>query len=863
MLNYSKRVLLTTLALFFVGNLLPMPKKVFELIKSVKGVDPIKSTKELDPIKYKVEDISEWVKAAPDVVRTLKTKKTLETAKDQLEQQKKVLTQAKMPSEERLTAIYDRFRQIPEAKLRTLFPGADNPKEMIEKLLELQAKGSVLIGDDKKNLEKLINSFTDAEDIKKDIEEIVRRLPVELQQRNLKTLELNKQIENQLELVNKQLEEYKTKLGKAKAKGEEIIESAKKHTKGALWGAALLSFVGICAGGKLDEALGLLFGLVFGDEIGKLVQEATHNFFSPNANPKAPEDDEEYHGTLQKVADLFTDIDKDFKNALTKCRYTDKKFKIYVGKVDAIEVFIEYDFEQDGAGDVGLPFTPFFVTLSPQQINGYAVTPDDLLGKMADGDAKDLTSYLLDPPASLIFMIKYIQLTNSALKSSAKDYSETMDYITDETIELFSRLNLSMEDVSPAVILKNMPEPILDELSKKIRVYSYYVKKLDEPVEEQRTALVEKILEFGTIKDFDTKLEFINQQIIPEVNKKLYLDDRDLFVYLIEFVADILPDDLVDSPDKIEKIKERCDKLLPIIERSKNAMETTEFDPDQIQKMTTLFGKISSVKEDPTKFNLKKPDFGDFKQEYQENSLDKALEVFYNVYQRINHKKIDVDNYYFDISILNYSRRYTKYNLQVIFYNCLRYLNKAEAEITQKDGELSLLNFDGKAYTADAKSDLESMLKKPAESIKTARETVQTAIKTISTVIEAIKGAKKIVEDKDYKKAQEEFVKAVNQAKEVVKSVSNARMRFRRAYAPYFPISMPDGSSKTTAQVLKSNIEILKKHSTYVDKLIPGVYTPFSKHLGLTEKQLLSIIPPQKPDIDGSPILGEAIPATL
>ncbi len=809
MLNYSKRVLITTLTFIFV-------------VITLQGESKKKPFKELE----------EWVRtSAPDITKVTKYTDLVEMQKKLQDQQAELASKRGRATTE-VDSIVDTLKK---AKVLD-----ENQMKQLEDIIAKIKAGGELTAAERKFFEDSVKKLRGGD-------ELLKRFTTEtLPKLSVKGANLEAELKRQAEDIKKKMEEF----GLLRKKLDTITEGAKK-AKGKLValgisGPFLISLISLISVGKLDEVLGSLFGLVFGDDIGKLIQEATHNFLSPNANPKAPEDDAEYHGTLQKVADLFTDIDKDFKNALTKCRYTDKKFKIYVGKVDAIEVFIEYDFEQDGAGDVGLPFTPFFVTLSPQQINGYAVTPDDLLGKMADGDAKDLTSYLLDPPASLIFMIKYIQLTNSALKSSAKDYSETMDYITDETIELFSRLNLSMEDVSPAVILKNMPEPVLDELSKRIRVYSYYVKKLDEPVEEQRTALVEKILELGTIKQFDAKLNFIDQQIIPDVKKNLYLDDKAIFTYLIEFIAAKLPDDLADDPDKIEKIKERCDKLLPIIEKSKTAMESAEFDQDQIQKMSALSRKVSSTKEDPTKFNINKPEFGDFKLEYQENGLDKALDVFYNIYQRINKKKIDVDNYYFDIDILNYGIRYTKYNLQVIFYNCLRYLNKAEAEIIQKEGALNLINFEGKEYTADTKSDLENMLKKPTETMKNARETVQSAIKGISTIIETIKSTKKIVENKDYKKAQEDFTKSINAAKEAIKSVSNARMKFRRTYAPYFAITMPNGTNKTTVQVLQSNIATLKNHSTYVDKLIPGVYTPFSKHLGLSERQLISINPPKE-----------------
>ncbi|MFA6534897.1 MAG: hypothetical protein WCS92_01430 [Candidatus Babeliales bacterium] len=230
----------------------------------------------------------------------------------------------------------------------------------------------------------------------------------------------------------------------------------------------------------------------------------------PNILPKADPNDMNYDKTLTDVAALFSNFDQDMKEMLEKnADYSSSVIKFEAGKVDIdgtqVAVSIKYDTEQL---DVGLALIPVLITLAPQDLRGFALTPDDILGKMEDGAAKDMLTLVLNPTASFIFTIKLIQMYNAATKDSTKNTAAKIEYMLDEATELYSRFILSRdEDIAPDSLLSYLQQypAIIDVLNgKTVKVYKDLADTIETPLEEQKTAFMDmqkaEIVE-GTLTD--------------------------------------------------------------------------------------------------------------------------------------------------------------------------------------------------------------------------------------------------------------------------------------------------------------------------------------------------------------------------
>jgi hypothetical protein len=245
-------------------------------------------------------------------------------------------------------------------------------------------------------------------------------------------------------------------------------------------------------------------------KIDDLLAGKTEAKSGPDGATIKKEDDDVYNQTISSIAALFADIDKDLKNALLKQNtYNNKIFKINVGSIKINDrdtnVSIEYDFNQSGAGDLGLPFTPLVVTLSPEDIHGFTIMPEDLLSKMNDGAAKDLTALLLQPTDQLIFAIKLIQLINSGTPGEFQEDFEQAEYLLDQTSQLYSRLLLSGIDPNPATLLSDFPSVIKDVMKEKnkVKMYAKLTSDIYTPLDKQTSAFEECSSEFeqGSLAD--------------------------------------------------------------------------------------------------------------------------------------------------------------------------------------------------------------------------------------------------------------------------------------------------------------------------------------------------------------------------
>lgn len=443
--------------------------------------------------------------------------------------------------------------------------------------------------------------------------------------------------------------------------------------------------------------------------------------------PKADPNDMDYDKTLTDVADLFSNFDQDMKEMLGKnTDYSSNTIKFEAGKVDVdgtqVAVSIKYDLEQL---DVGLPLIPVLITLAPQDLRGFALTPDDILGKMDDGAAKDMLTLVLNPTASFIFTIKLIQLCNSATKDSTKNATAKFEYMLDEATELYSRFILSRdEDIAPDSLLSYLQQypAIIDVLnSKTVKVYKDLADAIDTPLEEQKTA-------------------FMDMQ----------------------------------------------------------------------------------------------------KAEIVEGALTDTIKIFYNQFSQVYFKKFKNDGEY-DASIeFTPSMRTTKNTLQAIFYRGLKDVIKAGEELSQTSGKVTLRKLDGTEYEVNPKADFSNLIAKPSSGIETATNNLKGAITGLRKIIEAAKAAKKAVESKDMQSAKAAYTKAIDGIKIAGNTATKAILEFRKKLAPFYPLTWDDGTSLTPAEFLITNIkELNDADAANVKTLLNKIYSPFSKHLGLTTAQLL------------------------
>ncbi|MFH1253994.1 MAG: hypothetical protein V1646_01025 [bacterium] len=359
-----------------------------------------------------------------------------------------------------------------------------------------------------------------------DLEKLLEKTPNETQKKAIeKAIEQRKIIETQKARTKELQARMAETTGKLKPletatptpvkTPADLVDAAKK--KVTTWKTKLLVGGGVGVGSF--AAIGLILGEILqmvgevsekASEVKKKIEDdwgigkkdtdetdSGNGTIIPSPLPKADPNDMDYDKTLTEVADLFSNFDQDMKEMLEKnTDYSSNTIKFEAGKVDIdgtqVAVSIKYDTEQL---DVGLALIPVLITLSPQDLRGFALTPDDILGKMEDGAAKDMLTLVLNPTASFIFTIKLIQMCNAATKDSTKSTTAKIEYMLDEATELYSRFILSRdEDITPDALLSYLQQypAIVDVLNgKTVKVYQDLADDIETPLDKQKTAFMD------------------------------------------------------------------------------------------------------------------------------------------------------------------------------------------------------------------------------------------------------------------------------------------------------------------------------------------------------------------------------------
>lgn len=220
----------------------------------------------------------------------------------------------------------------------------------------------------------------------------------------------------------------------------------------------------------------------------------TTNSPLPTADPNDPD----YNKTLTDIVALFADFDKDFKDMLEKnTDYNSSVIKIEAGKVtltDGTEATVSIKYEMEPFA-VGQALVPVLITLDPQDINGFALTPNDVLSKMNNGKAKELLTLILNPKAPLIFTIKLILMFNAISNDSTLSDFAKIEKMLDEVTKLNARFILSRdEDIAPDALLSYLQKyPAIFNILKvkQVTIYKDLYDDINTPLDQQKTAFMD------------------------------------------------------------------------------------------------------------------------------------------------------------------------------------------------------------------------------------------------------------------------------------------------------------------------------------------------------------------------------------
>lgn len=255
----------------------------------------------------------------------------------------------------------------------------------------------------------------------------------------------------------------KEKFTKIKNKINDIKTKHKTSLKviGALWGTLMF--------GASIIGLGLKINSIISETTKSDITGIDSGILTPSVYPEAQSDDDNYENNLTLIANNFNDIQSKFKDALENNDYNNAIFKIEAGNTNlnssTVNVEINYDLQVAGAGNIGMPFTPFFLSIQPEEIDGYALNADSLILKIPSDDNKSFAEKIIYPNASLIFLIKYILFHLTTFKNTTDtDTTTQTTKALSQVIMLLYRYTLtpSQEELSTDNILHDIPKSIID-----------------------------------------------------------------------------------------------------------------------------------------------------------------------------------------------------------------------------------------------------------------------------------------------------------------------------------------------------------------------------------------------------------------
>jgi len=534
---------------------------------------------------------------------------------------------------------------------------------------------------------------------------------------------------------------------------------------------------------------------------------------------------EYYQKNIHAVAGFFTDIDEKLKDAIENSSYYDTKFiitgPIKIGTTTQDAGF-EYDFETGGAGPLGTPLQ-VMVQIIPEQIGGKFLTASDLINQISSSDAQKIASMLLNPSPEFIFALKLILLIITISKDTTKTQPQQIQTILEEINKLFSRLNLNSatQNISAYTILAAL-DPIIQDIlnTKTTKIFTELVKSVDDPTE--CTKVVSKIYEMRKNTDFNTKIDFANNNIVAKFDKALYYSDWLIVMHMLVQLAAELGNNLSQSSNQKQELTQRCNGVIGLIEKATTAMKSDGFDDNEIAYLDNLKSYITKVKSGTIKVTpgLDKPLFGDYRPAVQDVSLTKFISVSYHQFKKdIESTKFEGD-YGYVAHDFTYGKTGTRRALQAIFFKALKDLAKAtESLFNSTELSVTLRSPDGTTFSINPAREAEKIIQQPSKDFENAKKALTTAIEDINT-------------NPDSVESQHTYAQAKQDVYEKAQLLADAINKFRQTYAVYLPLKLYDETTRTVTEFLKKSTKKLKKQSKFVTEVFDEVYESFKKPLG-------------------------------
>ncbi len=540
--------------------------------------------------------------------------------------------------------------------------------------------------------------------------------------------------------------------------------------------------------------------------------EIDEGIVPPTPYPPAEEENKEYIEDVQKVVEFFSDVEDKFKETLETTSYFDNSFKmessITIGET-VEKVGIIYKFENE----LGTPFTPFLVTLLPQDISGYELDTSKILNRIQDGPAKELLAMMLKPKTSFVFLIKTILLINTVMNDKIKSDIEKVDFILSEIIKLYSRLILTPGvNPSPASMFAEMPESIRTIIRQKvIKIYS---ELLFSYRDDDRSPFIEKISQMRRIKDYNQRTSFIETEIIPLIKKSLSYTEKKILLHA-------LTRHLSDLPKKDKALSQKINNLNNMLTKVVKTMDQEGIEQsgiDLVQKLVTL---LKNIKKKP----VKTPEFEISDVIYKDSiPLPDVMNVLFAHFAKIQDASFQGDPGYlfFDFML---GKNATRFKLQAIMLRCMTETLRAERILSSAMGEVKIRQKNGSTKTINPEKEFNGILKKASEDfVKAQTKLTQASIQ--------------LRDNPKNSSLKTAYAEATAELDKISKSLYENQIQFRRTFAVFYPLPKDDGSSITPWEFIKREISNLRKYSKYVDKLLEGEYAPFSKHFGFKVEDL-------------------------
>ncbi len=552
----------------------------------------------------------------------------------------------------------------------------------------------------------------------------------------------------------------------------------------------------------------------------------------PNPYVPAAPDNEAFQNSLLVVANVYNKIEDQFKASVERGDYYKPKFRIVLGQVtlnQTQDVAIEYNFGEGGAGSIGSALTPIEVNIFPNEIDGFAVSVDNLLSKI-DPQYQELATLLMQPNSAFLFLLKIMLLNKSVFKSTkiTNNFDRVREMLTQSAL-LYSRLILTRANADPSTqsLLSAMPLSIQKYFSEMTTKMYPELLQAAQTTEKGYSVIVETFLNIrASSPDYKNQIMALNDTFLPLIQKDLSYSDKKFVVHaVLRQIGDLGAKLPAKTDAKNKELFDRVNILIPLVSNIIAAVDGAEFEALDIARLKKQFVNLNEIRTQKTKrIDLPKPRLGEPKSStLQDISLMPALDIYLHQFQILQNTKFSGD-YGFIESDLLLGKSETTDALLAALLRGVKMVTEAEASLVKSTNISIELRKSGSTFSINPANELDKLIKQPTELILQAQKAVAQAATTLR------EDPKNEENKKAYDAARAQFDSAVN-------AMKDSLQKFRYAYPPYLPLKFSDDSTKTTLEFLQAalkNIIKVGQPDALKSSAFSEICNSFTKTLGLS-----------------------------